>query len=600
MFAKAKKRNYGSSVFDDVQEQVNALALHANALPAPRKRGKGMFGKGPGSRPHLPGALQSTASPQTPPAKANPGGNSAMKREKPKEPGRFDIARLLIGVSDALGGAYGANIRAFDDQRNSNYKTKLANYNQQSTLDSIFGSQGGPSMAAVPSRSQNTPQPNAGATLPYLPAGQGQAGAYHVPAGGSPGMTSQASGQSFSPAMQQLARANPQAFLSQYMEGEFENRSTMQQRTRNEAMADEYGLSGHSRLAFLANPEEYGDSLATNFEASNVGAGESRVFGDGRPAFHNTDYIGLLDAENDAARNNVARYGHDVTADGHSLSYQSDMAKNQLGYSELDLARQVEAREAAGGGDQTYGLTPEYVQLPNGDYVPVQMSKQGGAQVVPMPDGLPDGTRFAGPADVAGQRSYGAARGKADAVRETGLPKQAQMLQTFGTKVDQLDGWIDQAINQVNDFNTGPLAQHNPFAGGTDLSGTIKSIVANSGFDELQRMRDESPTGGALGQVTEREISLLQALKGNLERSQSPEQLVANLTAYKSQYRKSLTAMQSAYQRDMEAGLFNAPAQSEPRRPLDYVGHGSGSGAGWSPQDEDELARLTREMEGGR
>ena len=42
-------------------------------------------------------------------------------------------------------------------------------------------------------------------------------------------------------------------------------------------------------------------------------------------------------------------------------------------------------------------------------------------------------------------------------------------------------------------------------------------------------MRDASPTGGALGQVSNIELDLLKSSLGNLNQSQSKEQFMANL-----------------------------------------------------------------------
>jgi len=58
------------------------------------------------------------------------------------------------------------------------------------------------------------------------------------------------------------------------------------------------------------------------------------------------------------------------------------------------------------------------------------------------------------------------------------------------------------------------------------LATTIKSSI---GFDRLQQMREESPTGGALGQVSELELIVLQATLGSLDMDQSEEQLLYNL-----------------------------------------------------------------------
>lgn len=71
--------------------------------------------------------------------------------------------------------------------------------------------------------------------------------------------------------------------------------------------------------------------------------------------------------------------------------------------------------------------------------------------------------------------------------------------------------------------------------GSTDahaLQNTLKTIKANIGFDRLQQMREASPTGGALGNVSDTEISTLQAVAGSLEQSQRPEDLKYNLARY--------------------------------------------------------------------
>lgn len=72
-----------------------------------------------------------------------------------------------------------------------------------------------------------------------------------------------------------------------------------------------------------------------------------------------------------------------------------------------------------------------------------------------------------------------------------------------------------------------------PIIGGSTEAGTMESFLstlqANVGFGELQAMREASPTGGALGQVSEREIAFLQALLGDIEQSRSGDILMYNL-----------------------------------------------------------------------
>jgi len=62
-----------------------------------------------------------------------------------------------------------------------------------------------------------------------------------------------------------------------------------------------------------------------------------------------------------------------------------------------------------------------------------------------------------------------------------------------------------------------------------DLKNLLDTVRANVGFERLQQMRDASPTGGALGQVSEMENRLLQGVLGNLEQSQSSDQFTYNL-----------------------------------------------------------------------
>ena len=62
-----------------------------------------------------------------------------------------------------------------------------------------------------------------------------------------------------------------------------------------------------------------------------------------------------------------------------------------------------------------------------------------------------------------------------------------------------------------------------------DLSERLGTIKANIGFDRLQAMRDASPTGGALGQVSEFENKMLQATYGALTQSQSKKDVLFNL-----------------------------------------------------------------------
>jgi hypothetical protein len=81
-----------------------------------------------------------------------------------------------------------------------------------------------------------------------------------------------------------------------------------------------------------------------------------------------------------------------------------------------------------------------------------------------------------------------------------------------------------------------------------DFEARLKTIKGNIGFDKLQAMREASPTGGALGQVSNFELEQLNASMGNLEQSQSPEQLRENLIAVRAQYLRTIAAINAQRQ----------------------------------------------------
>lgn len=62
-----------------------------------------------------------------------------------------------------------------------------------------------------------------------------------------------------------------------------------------------------------------------------------------------------------------------------------------------------------------------------------------------------------------------------------------------------------------------------------DYAGQLDTLKANIAFNELSAMREASKTGGALGQVSERELSLLENSLGGLKMTQTPAQVQSEL-----------------------------------------------------------------------
>lgn len=96
-----------------------------------------------------------------------------------------------------------------------------------------------------------------------------------------------------------------------------------------------------------------------------------------------------------------------------------------------------------------------------------------------------------------------------------------------------------------------------------DIAQKLKTVDANLAFAELQKMRDNSPTGGALGQVTEKELDLLRSTVANLDPNQSQAEFLAALKRARDSYTGMLgrvdpeiaSRLQASEQRDKENPL---------------------------------------------
>lgn len=108
---------------------------------------------------------------------------------------------------------------------------------------------------------------------------------------------------------------------------------------------------------------------------------------------------------------------------------------------------------------------------------------------------------------------------------------------------------INSAESLIGANTTGFIGQKLGGIGGTeayDLRAALDTVKASIGFDRLQRMREESKTGGALGSIAVRELDLLQATIASLDANQSGPQLRANLQRVRRQYEKAMGAYQAA------------------------------------------------------
>jgi hypothetical protein len=149
--------------------------------------------------------------------------------------------------------------------------------------------------------------------------------------------------------------------------------------------------------------------------------------------------------------------------------------------------------------------------------------------------------------------------------RGAAQPKAESAAAGVSYRISLLDDLLNKARGQASGWTTGFAGNVLGKVPGTpayDLSETLDTIRANVGFQELQSMRDSSPTGGALGQVTERELKFLQSVMGSLEQSQSRPQFEENLERVRKQVQQSWDRVAKAYRetygRDLPADLSPA------------------------------------------
>jgi hypothetical protein len=135
-------------------------------------------------------------------------------------------------------------------------------------------------------------------------------------------------------------------------------------------------------------------------------------------------------------------------------------------------------------------------------------------------------------------------------------------------------GNIDKIRNVIESSilpTTGIVGQALRNLGGTaalDVNVLLRPIEASIGFERLQQMRDASPTGGALGQVTERELDLLKSTLGSLDQAQSEKQFLETLSQVETIYEGIIRKFDAYPPEAMAAAgytprLSNAPSSGQ-------------------------------------
>ena len=271
----------------------------------------------------------------------------------------------------------------------------------------------------------------------------------------------------------------------------------------------------------------------------------------------------------------------------------------------MKMLAQLQSRKAGSGTPKHYG-TVIWGKDADGKPVPMQPTIDGRLVASQMPEGV-QATGGAKKIDLGTHWGFvnrngdlmhkvekdlsGAevakGEGRAIAKQRSEIGQKYENLQQKSEQTDLVSKTIDEATAQADAYTTGPAGWALRNIPGTDaysLSQKLTTIKANLGFDKLQAMRDASPTGGALGQVSEMENRLLQSVWGSVEQSQSPAELRKNLGRVKAIMARAKKRLIEAYQRDMKAireGRLAMPPGGLPNPAQMLSNNTSGSG-GWS------------------
>jgi len=129
--------------------------------------------------------------------------------------------------------------------------------------------------------------------------------------------------------------------------------------------------------------------------------------------------------------------------------------------------------------------------------------------------------------------------------------------------IDRLQGMLQSSGLPITGA-IGGLIRNVPGTKAYDASALVQTIAGNIGFDRLQQMREASPTGGALGAVSERELSTLQSVLGSLDQAQSQTQFERNLQRLEDIY-VGIMQKASAYPNAVEFGFDRTVQSANPK-----------------------------------
>ena len=157
---------------------------------------------------------------------------------------------------------------------------------------------------------------------------------------------------------------------------------------------------------------------------------------------------------------------------------------------------------------------------------------------------------------------------KAYIAQQSVITKMATKYQSASNKFDLANNLINEIKKDAKGYKVGMWGKGtSKIWGGKahDLANRISTLKAILGFDKLGEMRDMSETGGALGQVSEKELTFLQDAVAAMSQSQGEEELQKNLEIVRTAFTQFRDSIHQAVE---EEGKF--AYEVEPKRFWSY------------------------------
>jgi len=178
--------------------------------------------------------------------------------------------------------------------------------------------------------------------------------------------------------------------------------------------------------------------------------------------------------------------------------------------------------------------------------------QQQGDLVLPKPQ---EGYEWiATPQGPAQRPIQGTPAAKAETEKQQGKTQTTDIVaQDIGRALALSNGWTTGAA--------GGALKNFPGTGAYQLDSILSGMKGNIGLDRIQQLRQQSPTGGALGSVSEGEHKIVQSVYGDLTQSQDRAQFEFNLKRLHNVYMDTVNGSPEKLEAAVKEGKISSAAR---------------------------------------